>query len=179
MTALILCPGVHDPGWTAGLMACLRQGDLWPSGKMHRFFPPGQRAWSAYALRRWLEATVEGGTPLVFLGFSAGCVAAISTAWACHHQGTYPVQAVIALDGWGVPLGGPFATYRLSHDRYTHLTGGLLGQGDRAFYGEPAVPHAQLWQAPEQVWGWSTRDQPEYITAAQFLAQCLATHALQ
>lgn len=176
MTALILCPGMHVPQWTAFLTDQLSHGSLWPAGQHYCFPDHPLQAWSAHALGQWLEKTVEPGTPLVFLGFSAGCVGAISTAWECQHRGHYPVKAVIACDGWGVPLAGPFATYRLSHDRYTHLTGGFWGWGDRAFYAEPAVPHPQLWQAPHLVWGWAEGGNREYMTALQFLARCLGQH---
>lgn len=177
MTALILCPGMHDPQWTAFLQDQLSQGRLWRAGQYYCFPHHPRQAWSAHALGRWLEKTVALGTPLVFLGFSAGCVGAIATAWGCQRQGNYPVKAVIALDGWGVPLAGAFATYRLSHDRYTHLTGGFWGVGDRAFYAEPAVPHPRLWQAPQQVWGWSGGVKKEYLTALQFLERCLGQYA--
>ncbi|NJN21971.1 MAG: hypothetical protein HC812_13305 [Leptolyngbya sp. RL_3_1] len=190
MAILIVCPGMHDPQWTAPLSEQLRTGALWPGAK-HYIFPHHPHwAWSPHALRTWLGTTVALGSPLVFLGFSAGCVAAIATAWACQYQRDYPVEAVIALDGWGVPLVGPFATYRLSHDRYTHVTGAWLGPGDQSFYAEPAVPHQQLWQAPQRVWGWGTANPTaaisglgqgvgvphRYMTALQFLGQCLSDY---
>lgn len=179
MTTLIICPGMHDPLWTETLRWQLDHGELWPSA--YDVFPLHQRwAWSPHTLRLWLEATVELGSPLVFMGFSAGCVAAISAAWACQHRADYPVEAVIALDGWMVPLVGPFATYRLSHDRYTHITGALWGRGDQDFYADPAVTHPQLWQSPHQVWGWAGGAPGEttrqYMTALQFLRQCLCGH---
>jgi hypothetical protein len=200
MVALIICPGMHDPQWTATLSNQLRSGTLWPAANHYVFPHHSQLAWSAHALRTWLGTTVALGTPLVFLGFSAGCVAAITAAWTCQHRRDYPVEAVIALDGWGVPLVGPFTTYRLSHDRYTHITGAWCGPGDQSFYAEPAVPHQQLWQAPQRVWGWTTarpvavksgsdqgarephpkqpspRASHQYMTALQFLRQCLSDY---
>lgn len=176
MAALIICPGMHSPRWTETLKGQLKGGELWPSAEHYVFPHHPQQAWSAHALRDWLGATVALGSPLVFLGFSAGCVAAIAAAWAYQQGQDYPVEAVIALDGWGVPLAGQFATYRLSHDRYTHITGALWGQGDRAFYADPPVTHQQLWQAPQQVWGWAGGGSGTYTTALQFLAQCLAPY---
>ncbi|MGB3188280.1 MAG: hypothetical protein WBB43_02490, partial [Limnoraphis sp.] len=64
------------------------------------------------------------------------------------------VKALIALDGWGVPLGGNFPIYRISHDRFTHWSSALLGGGVESFYADPPVEHLDLWSSPQTARGW-------------------------
>lgn len=182
--AVVICPGFHALTWTTQF---LRQLDeYFPDGKAARFvFPAHQSApWSAYELRTFLEkAAIAPATPLVFVGFSAGCVAATGAIWYLTQQGR-PVVANIALDGWGVPVAGPCRSYRLSHDVFTHQTSAWLGAGNSSFYADPPVSHQQLWCNPAQVWGWQVespsvfrKSQRIRITALQFLVVALKQHS--
>lgn len=175
--ALIICPGMHPVTWTQSFLAQL---DQHPStGAIARYVVPTDHvpAYSAYGVRRFLQASQLEQQPLVFLAFSAGCVAAAGASRYYLQQG-YDVRAVIALDGWGVPLAGPFAVHRLSHDWFTHLTTPQPGTSEH-FYADPAVPHADLWRLPQRVTGWRLTAQSPHrqrCAALPFLADCLATY---
>ncbi|MEM9003064.1 MAG: hypothetical protein AAGE59_05980 [Cyanobacteria bacterium P01_F01_bin.86] len=158
--------------------------DVWPEGaSARRVFPALQGPpWSPYALRQFLEVQAVPISPLIFIAFSAGCVAATAVA---HYwiQQNRAVAAVIMFDGWGVPIVGPFASYRLSHDAFTHHTASLLGAGQVSFFADPAVPHQHLWSDPMHVNGQQIGcfSAPENhletsTTALQFLVNCLKQH---
>jgi len=111
--------------------------------------------------------------PLVWIGFSAGVVGAIAAAWAWQWRGGR-VQAFFALDGWGVPLGGDFSIYRLSHDPFTHWSSALLGNGTDSFYADPPVTHLDLWRSPQTIGGWWLSAQGSHrATVASFLTALL------
>ncbi|NJK53546.1 MAG: hypothetical protein HC936_13370 [Leptolyngbyaceae cyanobacterium SU_3_3] len=57
------------------------------------------------------------------------------------------------MDGWGVPLGGDFPIYRVSHDRFTHWSSAWWVAGLDSFYADPAVAHLDLWRSPQTVQG--------------------------
>lgn len=171
---LIICPGVHGTDWTE---SCLR--GLFPQGSPPTFLINQGLPYGAYGVINQLaQAQVAPNEPLVWLAFSAGVVAASAAATYWHHQGGN-VCALIALDGWGVPLAADFPSYRLSHDHFTHWSSQLLGSGLQNFYADPAVPHAQLWQQPQWVQGWQVSgDQRRVTTAAVFIRQILQEHGL-
>lgn len=154
-------------------------------------------AWAGYPLRCWLAEQCPDQTPrtprtprrsqfgnepspLTFLAFSAGCVAAASVAHYWVQQGGR-VNSIIAVDGWGVPLVGPFQVHRLSHDFLTHAMTASARPGQAHFYAAPAVPHLKLWQDPDRVAGWGlppsgvsgSPHSPVATTALSFLLQCL------
>ncbi|MEA5420258.1 hypothetical protein VB712_13590 [Spirulina sp. CCNP1310] len=112
--------------------------------------------------------------PVTVIGFSAGVVGAIAAARLWEKQGG-KITRLVAIDGWGVPLGGNFPIHRLSHDAFTHWSSGLLGAGSGGFYADPGVEHLQLWQAPETVWGWSMAGmaRQDYTTALRFIGNVL------
>ncbi|MCY7323349.1 MAG: hypothetical protein LH660_16470, partial [Phormidesmis sp. CAN_BIN36] len=133
-------------------------------------------AYSPLHVLEFLSAT-EATTPLVFIAFSAGVVAAIGAARLWQKQGG-TVRALIALDGWGVPLAGDFAIHRVSRDRFTSWSSALLGGGDSdSFYADPAVDHLTLWRSPQTVQGYemTANRQPHqiYTTAASFITALL------
>ena len=115
-------------------------------------------------------------SPLVFIGFSAGVVGAIAAAIAWQQLGGQ-VKALMALDGWGVPLGGEFPIHRLSHDAFTHWSSALLGAGGDSFYADPAVEHLELWRSPQTTRGWwvnaEVAQSTTPTTAANFLTGLL------
>jgi hypothetical protein len=114
--------------------------------------------------------------PLVFIGFSAGVLAAIVAAHAWQVGGG-TVRALIAVDGWGVPLAGNFPIHRLSHDYFTHWSSALLGAGADRFYADPPIEHLDLWRSPHRAEGWWVRSLPGQpltrTTAASFLTALL------
>ncbi len=117
--------------------------------------------------------------PLVFISFSAGVAGAIGAAWGWQVLGG-TVKALIAFDGWGVPLYGNFPIHRVSHDDFTHWSSALLGAGEDSFYADPAITHLDLWGKPDICQGWwvqrTTIGKPEqriYTTAAQFVNHLL------
>lgn len=124
-----------------------------------------------------LESDVQ--EPLVLIAFSAGVVGAIVAAHLWQQQGGF-VQALIAIDGWGVPLWGAFPIHRFSHDHWTHWSSAWLGAGKDSFYADPAVPHLTLWQSPQTVAGWllpDTGHPARRTTAAAAIANLLQQYS--
>jgi hypothetical protein len=190
-TALFVCGGMHLPSATGQILAILASDrDLSRLTRLVVAPQQGLGVLSAFALRQTLETAIDAWGPasgsapgnalganagtftprLIIWAFSAGCVgaAALATYW---QRWRGPVQAIFLVDGWGVPCPPMVPTYRLSHDRFTHDTSGLLGPGEVNFYAEPAVPHRDLWQHPQAVTGWSVGpgQRTERLTAADFL----------
>jgi hypothetical protein len=191
--SVIICPGVHSPELTQeflegiGKMLNLNQVFVFPT----RQFP----AYSALHILRFLSVqfAAQGSQlqhctlqPLVLIGFSAGVVGAMGAAQILQSLGGQ-VKAVIAFDGWGVPLVGNFPIHRISHDRFTDWSSTLWGRSDSSFYADPAIAHLDLWRSPQTVQGWTNEpidsastarltrygQQQYFTTAAQFLKQLL------
>lgn len=161
---LIICPGFHLSALTTeflqSLFSDLDRFSAWDLENNFYCFPTDKYpSYSSWHLYHWLlEQPNLANEELVFVGFSAGVVASIGAAWALSWQGL-KIKALVALDGWGVPLWGNFPIYRLSHDHFTHWSSALLGSGKESFYAFPAVDHLQLWSAPENCSGWICRYQ--------------------
>lgn len=146
-------------------------------------------AYSAPHILEFMQARLDKGATLrqskasvIFISFSAGVVGAIGAAWGWQQMGG-TVNALIALDGWGVPLYGDFPIYRLSHDYFTHWSSALLGGGDESFYASPPVEHLDLWRSPKTVTGcWFRKtgfgfEPPTATNAALFLATLIERHS--
>ena len=181
---LIICPGVHDLALTDGFLAGLGddaqalapvlivQGDRLPpysGGHIVQFLR------DRLCPNDPLSPDDPDGMPdprLLFIGFSAGVVGAITAAHLWQHQGG-PVAALIAVDGWGVPLVGTFPMHRVSHDPFTHWSSVGLGQAGDSFYADPGVPHLELWRSPQTASGWqvaaATAGFSSRTTAASFI----------
>lgn len=145
---LYICPGVHDRNLTEDFCQTLQISDavVLPTDT----HPP-------YSPAHVLDfARQTGVTAPCFLAFSAGVVGAMGAAWIWRQMG-HPVTALIALDGWGVPLFGDFPIHRLSHDETTHRESSWLGAGGDRFYADPAVAHLDLWRSPHRARGWFVR----------------------
>lgn len=192
--SVVVCPGIHAPELTQSFIAGLRSlvGEKERLSRANDFnwnllrenlliFPASDYpAFSSVHILQWLRDRFHHPptvAPLVFIGFSAGAVGAIGAAWGWQMLGG-GVKAVIALDGWGVPLAGTFPIHRLSHDNFTHWSSALLGSGEDSFYAEPPISHLQLWRSPQTVAGWwvhlSAAVQPRSrTTAAKFVAMLL------
>jgi hypothetical protein len=182
---IVICPGLHDPVLTttfwAGLQTQWPELDNWkpiPLIVPARDYP----VYSPQHVLQFLERSLsqqDGGLAqdkeLLFISFSAGVVGAIGAARAWQHRGK--VKAFLALDGWGVPLGGSFPIHRLSHDPFTDWSSAFLGGGAERFYADPPVNHLDLWRSPQLVRGWHCSqtggESRRYTTAAQFLTELL------
>lgn len=164
---IVICPGMHSPELTEKLIAVLGQplDDL--------LIVPGDRlpVYSPQHVFDFLAPVLP--TPLLFIAFSAGVVGAIGAAHEWERQGG-TVQGLIAIDGWGVPLGGNFPIHRVSHDFFTHWSSALLGKGLDSFYADPPVEHLTLWHSPDQVQGYgSVGTSHQAISAHHFLIKLI------
>ncbi len=181
MASIILCPGIHAPALTASFWNAIQRVHLpHPSTaelpKPH-IVPEAQHwAFSPVHTLQFLQQTVPISEPLVLIGFSAGCVGMAGAAWAWQQQGG-TICALIALDGWGVPLYGSFPIFRLSHDGFTHWSSQALGIGQDPFYAEPGVAHLELWRSPDQTWGWWHKDgRRQWTNAAMVISHILSRY---
>ncbi|MEP0798391.1 hypothetical protein NDI44_28115 [Trichocoleus sp. DQ-A3] len=179
MMNVIICPGIHDPALTQNFLE-----ELQPKKRENLLIFPVQEfaAYSAAAIYNYLCVNLSPpssqASPVIFISFSAGVVGAIGAAWLWQLSGG-TVKALIALDGWGMPLSGNFPIHRLSHDYFTHWSSAVLGSGEESFYADPPVEHLELWRSPQTAQGWwvsSVKGKAEtrtYTTAAEFLASLL------
>lgn len=179
MTVLI-CPGIHPPNLTQCFLAALGR----QSGQDLVFPADRYPAYSAYHIWQFLHSQTSARTAegILLIGFSAGVVGAIgaATLWQAQ-RGT--VKALIALDGWGVPLIGNFPIYRVSHDSFTHWSSSCLGGGREGFYASPPVPHLELWQSPQSAKGWwmtaaGAEQTTDFCHAGETSIYTTATHFL-
>ena len=184
---VLICPGIHEYALTQELLASLkssldRDSNLInPENLLVFTAPDPYLTLSAVHILNFLrshQGNPATATPVVFIGFSAGVVGAIGAAWGWQLLGG-KVKALIAIDGWGVPLIGDFALHRLSHDFFTHWSSSMLGSGQDSFYADPAVEHLTLWRSPQTVTGWWLDSKEEKLqsqkrmTAAEFLIMLL------
>jgi hypothetical protein len=161
---ILLCPGIHPPALTDSFIAGLNWVDDRP---LYRC-PATDPAYSPlHGLQFLQRCGINRHDPLILIGFSAGVVGAIGAARQWQQQGG-TVTALIALDGWGVPLVGDFAIHRISHDRFTHWNFGWPTPD--SFYADPGVEHLTLWRSPQTVQGWPIGPQAEKIGSRQTVA---------
>jgi hypothetical protein len=179
--ALVLCPGIHDPALTSCFWDAVEQAKLptfaLPKLPQPYIFPQAQQwGFSPVHVFQFLRQSVPIAEPLVLVGFSAGVAGMAGAAWAWQQRGG-TLRALIALDGWGVPLYGTAPIYRLSHDGFTHWSSQALGMGQDPFYAEPRVQHLELWRSPHEAWGWwHLHQQPQWTNAATVIRQLLHRH---
>ena len=186
--SIIICPGFHGPELTESFLEGLgghwrklqESGDvlIFPVETYAPYSPLDILNFLCYAKPASSENDTETG--LLFISFSAGVVGAIGAAWSWRGLGRR-VTAFIAVDGWGVPLGGDFPIYRMSHDRFTHWSSALLGGGPESFYADPAVEHLDLWRSPQTASGWQLNESAcvktaSPATAAEFVNNILKKH---
>lgn len=183
-SCVMICPGIHEPQLTQDFLEALQRGKTnhlssgWTT-KVLIFPTQDYPAYSPMHILEFLQNHTHQTTPVIFISFSAGVAGAMGAAWGWEKLGG-KVQALIAFDGWGVPLYGNFPIHRVSHDYFTHWSSALLGTGSESFYAEPAIEHLDLWRSPDRCTGWglgrTTVDQAEYkkrTTAAQFVNHLL------
>ncbi|MCY7273351.1 MAG: hypothetical protein LH702_06290, partial [Phormidesmis sp. CAN_BIN44] len=109
---IVICPGIHRSQLTQRFVA-----DLQLSHKPLIFPAEKAPAYSSLHILKFLS-DADLIEPLLLVAFSAGVVGAIGAARLWQNQGG-SIKALIALDGWGVPLAGNFPIHRVSHDRFT------------------------------------------------------------
>ncbi len=171
---LVIIPGVQDtPVKREGTRAFLAALSL-PHYCLDDQIPP----YDPREIRKFLQHLPS--QDLVVIAFSAGVVGAagaLHKTWLQRHN--IHIEALLALDGWLVPLFLSFPCYRLSHDGFTHQTSRPLGMGPHNFWAEPSVSHLGLWHDPEVTQGWavSTKSKTR-TTALNFIQYCLRTHGL-
>lgn len=181
---LLICPGIHELILTASFLQVMQLPPsvlVFPAERD----PPYSALHLLAFLRDRLGMTARGWPyagqypPLTLLGFSAGVVGVMGLAGIWQQLGGQ-VRALIALDGWGMPLWGSFPIHRVSHDPFTHWSSiGLGSSGHTHFYAEPAVSHLALWEAPHQAMGYRVVTNPalgpqrQPTTAAEFLRSLL------
>ena len=187
---VMIAPGFHESALTDGIVRSLPS---FVSNKIVDAF-----AASPPAMYDWLTANVpkpkagEPPIPFVAIGFSAGVVglAGALALWqqqrwiekqqkpSQKHPQKAEAARFIAVDGWGVPVGGLPVT-RMSHDHFTHLSSLPLGAGDVNFFASPAVAHLDMWREPDrvrgrEVQGWTLDDSAGVpMTSAEFLRRVL------
>lgn len=164
---LIICPGIHPAYLTNSFVNKLQLTNellVLPTDR----YPP----YSAIHINLWLKQNQISpqNTALFFIAFSAGVVGSIGAALAWQLQGG-KVAALVAIDGWGVPLFANFPIYRFSHDYFTHWSSALLGMGEESFYADPSVEHLEIWRSPELCWGWQ-------VASCGLKSRCIATEYL-
>lgn len=175
---VLICPGMHPPELTADFVVALESAialqasggiamqvsagianqavkaaappELW--GLPSTIAPYAPDLIRSYVLERWQKAGLPADYPTVWIGFSAGVVGAVAAARRWQREGRI-VRGLIAVDGWGVPLGEGFPRFRLGHDRFTAQSCEWLGASDGYFYSDPAVEHLVLWRSPQQAQG--------------------------
>ncbi|MDY6785164.1 MAG: hypothetical protein SW833_21905 [Cyanobacteriota bacterium] len=163
-----ICPGFHPSELTDSFVRSVTISTSHFRIVPIQYYPP----YSGKDIFKFLSNSVSITTPLIFIAFSAGVVGAIAAAREWQRRGS-EVRALIALDGWGVPLLGDFPIHRLSHDGFTHWSSQALGGGEEGFYADPSVEHLALWRSPQTVWGWRERGMGlrDRTTAAEFINQ--------
>ncbi len=180
---IIICPGVHNPALTDKFVTCLYE-EITHSASNYNdvnilVFPTdGISSLSGLHilefLRRKLKSKLKSA--VIFIGFSAGVVGAITAAHLWQLEGGH-VKAFIAIDGWGVPLFGNFPIHRISHDYFTHWSSLLLGGDQNNFYADPPVDHLQMWENPQAVQGWSVKStinsSSVRLSASEFIQKLL------
>lgn len=163
---VVICPGIHPPDLTESFLRSL------PDRLDILVFPANQPAYSGLHVLQfcWQQRGHQAlNHPVLWIGFSAGVVGAATAACLWHYLGG-KVLALIAIDGWGVPLFLPFPLHRISHDRFTHWSSALLGAGTSSFFADPPVAHLDLWRSPQYTSGWAVTPTAAIpMTAADFL----------
>ncbi len=168
---IVICPGIHRSHLTQHFIADLQ----WSHQPL--IFPA--EATPVYSPRHVLKFLSDANLtePLLLVAFSAGVVGAIGAAHLWQNQGG-SIKALIAVDGWGVPLSGNFPIHRMSHDHFTAWSSALLDENSSdSFYADPAVEHLTLWRSPQTVHGhWISANKersPISTTAASFITALL------
>lgn len=167
---LLICPGYHSPDLTYAFLQSLL-GELTPERLwiLPVGVSPGAIPWLLTSSQRpQLDRLLQ------IVAFSAGVVAAYPLALAWQAMGGR--GRMVAVDGWGMPLVGDLAIYRMSHDRWTHRTTYFPTpvESKGYFYAHPAVDHLSIWQSPQLSKGiGAIGNQIGSMTALEFICAVL------
>lgn len=160
---IVVVPGLHPPRLTHRFVQSLQPllKDAWivPGQSIPVYSPQHVFTFLQQQWRQTMkDAELYNGPSqsLIFIGFSAGVVGSLGAARLWQTMGNQ-VLALIALDGWGVPLYGEFPIHRVSHDFWTHWSSGYFGHTQESFYVEPAIDHLDLWRSPHTASGIRTK----------------------
>jgi len=129
-------------------------------------------AYSAVHVLEFLQRHCSRKSSLILICFSAGVVGGAGAAWAWQQLGGN-IKALLAFDGWGVPLYNSFPIHRFSHDYFTHWSSSFLGAGNESFYADPSIEHLDLWRSPHTVEGWWVGPNQQQRTTAATLVNLL------
>ena len=158
--SIFICPGFHLPQLTQSFLQELSLSNSKSISPVNtRIY--NSRLYTTVSAVHILQDLIKAygqprqATPVLFISFSAGVLGALGAAWGWQLLGG-KVKAVIAIDGWGVPLMGNFPIHRLSHDYFTHQTSIVVNRPEDSFYADPGVTHLQMWRSPSTVKGWAT-----------------------
>lgn len=173
---ILVCPGFNQPKLNHSFInAFPNQADQWllyPGDQLPPYSPQD-------ILDFWCKSVPKSNITLevILIGFSAGVVGIQSVAKRLHRN-QVKVKALIAMDGWGVPLWENFPTYRMSHDYFTHWSSAILGVGKESFYADPPIDHLELWRSPEITKGWKVNNNGSKIatTALKFIEEILESY---
>jgi hypothetical protein len=172
---IIICSGIHAPDLTDNFIHNLNIiNQKFLAANILVITHPQIPVYSPAHLEKFLKKNLNKNDSLLFISFSAGVVGSIGAArnWQSKEG---KIKALIAIDGWGVPLIADFPIYRLSHDYFTHWSSELLGKSRESFYSQPEVEHLTIWNSPHQTWGWWLNKSGSKIrcTAADFVLNLL------
>lgn len=153
---LVICGGIHPLNWTNSFLKNINFESL--NIKKEDILIIDNNLSSAYDGKNIYQNLVNNygqkyQTPLIFIGFSAGVVGALIASRLWQRYGG-KILALIAVDGWGVPLIADFPIYTLSHDYFTHLTLIKFDHQIDSFYSYPSVSHEQIWRSPSETKGY-------------------------
>lgn len=182
---IVICPGIHPSALTAQFVQAMSLPTAWvyPAPEAPAYSGGHILAFLLRQLRPDISQSAAGcsiqsiaQTPILLIGFSAGVVGAITAADLWQALGGR-VVALIAIDGWGMPLRSGFPVHRFSHDSFTHWSSALFDtqlETQIRFYAEPAVGHLNLWRAPQITQGWAVSTSDGKIHYARSnAAKCL------
>ncbi len=172
--SIVFCPGFHSPSLTENFISSLyfiprNNIFILPTEK----YPP----YDGLHILQLMIKNIKLTQPVLLISFSAGVVGAISSAYLWQILGG-KITALIAIDGWGVPLISNFPIYRLSHDYFTHWSSNLLGSGKSSFYANPPVAHLQMLTNPDNIKGWCIENNDIKIntTVTKYIKLLLQEH---
>ena len=170
---ILVCPGFNQPELNQNFInAFPNQGDYWLLYPSHQLPPYSPVAILDFWDQSFPKDKISSG--VILIGFSAGVLGLQRVALGLS-KNQVKIKALIAIDGWGVPLRGDFPLYRLSHDYFTHWTSAILGEGNESFYADPPVEHLELWRSPQTTKGWRIdhHDTKIATTALKFIQDLL------
>ncbi|WP_009632304.1 hypothetical protein [Synechocystis sp. PCC 7509] len=179
---IFLCPGFHLPQLTQCFLQELLLSAQAPSNLLANTRSFSVQSYTVLSALHITHDLVKNygqppqTAPILLIGFSAGVIGALGAAWGWELRGG-KVKAVIAIDGWGVPLVGNFPIHTLSHDYFTHKTSINLSCQEDSFYADPGIEHLQMWRSPSTVKGWVVSPHRplvrSYLSEAEFILMLL------